>query len=159
MAYYNDNLIDAVALAETLWGLDQFVAAADADQSKALELASLRIDAVKFQGRKYDSEQVKHFPRVNCVLDGIVSDWDADTATAVVPLQIKQAELYEAQSILVGELDRVNAAIAAGLTAQTTGSLSESYRVVPGGANPFESLCADTRRLLTPYRLRTGVIL
>ncbi|HRK31696.1 MAG TPA: hypothetical protein PLD59_11510 [Tepidisphaeraceae bacterium] len=153
------TLGDAVALAATLPLLDQFSAASSDVQARALQLASLRIDQVRYQGRKYDAAQVRQFPRSDCQTDGTVTDWDDDTDTAVVPVNVKMAELYEAESIIAGDFDRITHAIATGIVSQSTGSLSESYRQSSGELQSALRLHPETTRLLSRYLLRSGRLL
>jgi hypothetical protein len=148
-------------------------AQATVKKAAALLLASFDIDSIRLQGRKYDSAQIREFPRIDGSLlpttnyplsthgleaRATVWDFDPSTNTAVVPHQVKMAVLFQADSILAGDRDSRLQAIADGLASQSVGSLSESYQaaVVAGGVNP---LCERAARLMGKYRLRSGALL
>src|SRR5687768_9997064 len=88
---------DADALAATLPTLPAWSAASSANKTKALERASIDVDAaMPYQGRKYDADQANQFPRIpfddapGSAAQGAnpragVWDWDADANEAVVP--------------------------------------------------------------------------
>lgn len=152
----------ADALAAQLPGLAAYKALPD-DASKlaTLSLASMRVDASRrWQGRKYDPDQVLEFPRLPYgssvrLYAGGVWDWDTDAQQAVVPQNVKLAVLYEADSIAAGTLDRVRNAIASGLASQSTGSLSEAYNTALAGVSAM-ALCPESERLMSRYKLATG---
>jgi hypothetical protein len=147
-------------------------ATADA-KSRALEQASSDVDAAgPFQGRKYVTSQIRAFPRVayetlpagyvqqgRTGLADTVWDWDEATNAAVVPMDVKQAVLYQANAILAGGRGRIQEAIHGGLASQSVGGMSESYR--PGGSvtDGLGVVCQPAAALLSRYRLRTGRLL
>lgn len=164
---------EARSLGATLPGADLAALLAKSDDELAVLLlgASIDIDAaMPYQGAKYAAGQVRQFPRVSRVVDpdprsgstptgADVWDWDDQTQTAVVPIAVKTACLYQAASLL-DETHRARLdAIRSGLAAQRVGSLSESYLKpadLPGGLN---GLCDRAQRLMDPYRLRTAELL
>lgn len=147
---------EADTLADAMPGLAAYQAlSSDAAKLAVLALASARLDASRrWQGRKYDLDQVLEFPRLP--YPGVV--WDDNAGTAVVPSTIKLAVLMEANSIADGSRDRIQEAIANGLASQSTGSLSEAY-AARIGAGMNQTLCRDAELLVEKYRLRTGGVL
>jgi hypothetical protein len=151
----------ADALAATLPGLAAYKALTDdAAKLAVLSMATLRLDNSRWQGRKYDPDQELEFPRVPYG-DTRVWDWDATAEEAVVPQAVKVAVMFEADWIQSGTADRVQQALSAGLTSQSTGNLSETYnaalaaRVAAGEPLP---LCAEAERMMARYRLKSGGI-
>jgi hypothetical protein len=128
--------------------------------------------AYRYQGRKYDltpAAQPREFPRIAydvpaygwpaaagvAVINGQVWDVAAD-GSIVVPARVLQAVVYEADAVLAGDkFKAVKDAIAAGLSAQSFGGMSESYRA--DGTTPLLCRFADTRMRF--YMLRQGRIL
>ena len=170
---------DATALANQLPGLASFKAGSDAEKLAALKLATDRFDtARRYQGRKYLPTQTLEFPRQAYGSTGASSDWewvrregsagdstgiwdwDATTSAAIVPAKVKRAVLYEADSILKGDLDAKLDARFTGLLSQTVGSVSESYAAfaqVGGDGAPV--LCREADRISRQYQLRSGQVL
>ncbi|HEX8342222.1 MAG TPA: DnaT-like ssDNA-binding protein [Tepidisphaeraceae bacterium] len=153
------TLAAADALAALLPPLPRYAAASSALREQALAAATLRVDASsRWQGRRYVADQALEFPRVP-YNDFRVWDWDAAAGTAVVPQTVQLAVLYEANALLDTARQARLQQIADGLTAQSTGSLSESYaRVGPTTAAGRPVLIADAAALLDKYRLRSGDI-
>lgn len=147
---------DADAIAATLPLLDAWTAAGTTAKQKALELASMRFDlARRYQGRKYEedpADQPLEFPRI--AYPETVWDWDSTDDEAIVPALVKRAVVYEANSILTADRDRIVAAIHDGLTSQSNGSVSESYRQT--ASSP---LCAEADSISRRYQLRSGALL
>ena len=152
MTSYND-LTSARATATAL-GLTRVSAAADAALTAALLMAAIDIDSpgFRFQGRKYDPDQELEFPRIN---GEVIIDYSVTAAAAVVPDQVKLAEVLQAESILAGERNQMVQAMANGIASQSTGSVSVSFRA---DARP-EPLCERARRIMQRYRLRGGSLL
>ncbi len=149
------TLTDADALAATLLGLTHYQAADDATRSAALLTASIEIDAAsRWQGRKYDPDQAREFPRVP--YEGTVWDWV--DGYAVVPDLVRIAVLRQADFLLDTVRRAKLAQIEDGLASQSVGSISESYaRPTPAGqASGWDRLCSEARDLLARYRLTSG---
>jgi hypothetical protein len=162
------------ALIATTLGLLQYPAATASDRGAALDAATRLIDsALRYQGRKYDPGQVLQFPRVaygdgRPIASGLVPggaaelvwDWDASTATAVIPAAVKLACLLEADEILqdvVGKSQRWRRLDEQhqGVTFDMTGSAAEAYRKgVPAAGR--SGLSRRAYELLAPYRLVSG---
>lgn len=165
---------DADALAGTLPVLAAWTAATADQKTRALEQASGDVDAAgPWQGRRYDSAQVKQFPRVaqetrvpaqppaaqHGIAD-VIWDWDAATGAAVVPLDVKIAALYQADAILAGTRAGRLDALHDGLASQSVGGMSESYRPGAGGAvDGLGVLARPAAQRMAKYRLRSGRIL
>jgi hypothetical protein len=169
------TLSDADAIAATLPLLDAYNAASTTAKQKALELASYRFDLARpYQGRKYEFDQQLEFPRIprgtlstqNMMLPPAqrinslfeVWDWDSTNNEAIVPALVKRAVLFEANSILAADRDRIVAAIHNGLVSQSVGSVSESYRnYAAGETKPV--LCSDAELVSLKYARTTGEML
>ena len=80
--------------------------------------------------------------------------WDGDNATntAVVPSQVKLATLHQADSILAGDRKAAAEAISKGISAQSTGSVSVTYRA---DARP-DLLAVRARLIMEKYLLVSG---
>ena len=172
------TLDEADAIAGTLLSglVAAYMAAEPPQKQAALEAASADVDgACRWQGRKYDGDgaisgtaQVLEFPRlaygdasyaIAPTLGSLCNiwDWDADTATAVVPEAVKRAVVIQAADRLDGRrLGRLDGR--AGLIAQTTGSLSETYTAA-GPTEAMRRLCPEAAALVERYRLRSGGLL
>lgn len=161
------------ALAAKLPGMSTLLAKTDDELGVLLFAASLDIDsAMPYQGVKYASDQVREFPRYqqvagafkvswNCNTGSTVGvwDWDDDTNTAVVPQLVLIACLHQAAALCDPQFKARLDAIRSGLSAQSTGSMSESYLKpadLPGGLN---GLCDLAHRLMDKYRLRSAPLL
>lgn len=170
------TVTDADALAATLPLVTAWSAAGSVAKAPALELASQRFDlAYRFQGRRFDGTQALEFPRVaydggrepgatyegqqQSLVAATIWDWDADAGEAIVPQLVKRAVLYEANSILAADRDRVLAAIHNGIASQSVGSISESYRQLPAAADGGPVLCREADLVARRYKLRSGRIL
>lgn len=167
----------AAALPSSL--LAAWSAASTADRLTALVQATADVDSsMRFQGRKYDLDQTLEFPRAayetagqiaglvgaNVIPRGLadtVWDWDEATQAAVVPLRVKQAVVHQANEVLAGTRAGRLDARHDGLTAQTTGGLSEAYGGggLPGRGGGPSPLCRQAAQLLVPYRIRQGRVL
>lgn len=171
-AYLTSTDADTLAAAMPTADVSAYVAASTAQKTAALEAASERIDtAMRYQGRKYDLEQVLEFPRLaygsgtigtqlpappyppNVSVGSTIWDWDSDANEAIVPSHVKRACLLEANSILAGTRDGRLDAIHDGLAGQSIGSASETYTKSDGAA---QTLCRKAMVLMDYYRLRTG---
>lgn len=163
---YN-TLSEADALATSSHGLTAWAAASDAQKIKALQTASMRLDAAyRWQGSKYNLDaagnpivQEQEFPRLD--VDGRRIDQDPDDAMSfvpVVPRNVKLAELFEANSLLDGQRAAAVAAQHDGLTGQEIGTARETYRA-PVGSDGVPLLCIEADRLMCRYILRTGRLL
>lgn len=166
---YN-TLTTARATATTL-GLTRVTAAADAVLTAALIRAAMQIDARRFQGRKWDAGQEREFPRATGhgsiaypspgmlgTIDpcpGLVWDWDATTNAAVVPDQVKIAEVLQAEYLLGTPNTQRQQAIADGVQSQGVGGQNESYRADAKA----ESLCVEAKQMLAKYQLVSGPLL
>lgn len=132
--------------------------------------ATLDLDsAMAYQGRKYQREQEREFPRIDprretfpdlqssvsidpLAPSGTIMDWDAATQTAVVPPLILAACVLQAEWLGNAAVQKQLTAIASGLAGQQIGSGSETY----GAASP---LCPRAMQLLAKYRIRSGELL
>lgn len=169
------SVSDADTLAAGLALLSAWAAAGGTAKAAALALASERFDlAYRYQGRKWDASGVREFPRIaydggrapgptypgqpDALVAATVWDWDADADEAIVPVRVKRAVLYEANSILAADRDRVAAAIHNGLASQSVGSISESYRQMTAGQDT-PVLCREADVAARHYRLRSGQLL
>jgi hypothetical protein len=176
-AYLDVTGGDALASTFPAATLASYTAASSASKAAALLLASIDIDSMRYQGRKYDPDgtvtgtvQEREFPRISADHGryaagyeatgigtyGQVWDWDTETSTAVVPDQVKLACLYQADSILKGDRDERLAAIHDGVAGQATGSQNESYRA---DAREARALCRRAWALMEKYRLEGGQLL
>lgn len=155
---------EANSMAELLLNVGSFTAASSADKAAAILLASDQIDnAMRFQGRRYDEDQAREFPRVSRdiirtgrfpVQDG-VWDWDSDNNEAVVPTPVKHAVIYQAASLLSNARESRLDDMHDGLAAQSVGGMSESYKET----HSHQALCRRAYELLQRYQLRTGRLL
>ncbi|HEY1101038.1 MAG TPA: DnaT-like ssDNA-binding protein [Myxococcota bacterium] len=150
---------EANELATQLFGLDGWLSLADADRAKILPMASRRVDASRrWQGRKWMSvfgtTQALEFPRCD---SGRLMDPSDDGTTAVVPLNVKLAVMYEADSIAAGDRDERMQAQHDGLVAQEIGTAREQYLPATAGGVPI--LCREADMLVKGYQLRTGRLL
>lgn len=177
---YLADLAAANLLANARAGLASWKAANAADQAAAAQVASERIDALRWQGRKYDLSQALAFPRVAYETSGsvvtwgtgllvgnefpqsgtVIWDWDATNLVAFVPQRVLLACLYEADSILsstsAAREERLQA-IADGINEQGVGRTRESYfDPLRPNAMGLYSLCLRANELMAPYRLRSG---
>lgn len=146
---------------------------------QAREMAADDIDARPYQGSKYDPTQARQFPRVpygsgvpigstsyplstNNTLAIATEIWDIDTdgTTVIVPLDVRKAEIFQANFLLSQGSggDRIQAAIDSGLASQSVGGMSESYRESVKKDWGY-GLTPRARALLEKYRLKTGKIL
>ncbi|MGB7157116.1 MAG: hypothetical protein WBD40_03555 [Tepidisphaeraceae bacterium] len=167
---------EADAISATLPNLTAYIAASTTVKRQARALATERFDtARRYQGRKVDEAQLLEFPRVasesgafphdlyrtSPTIDGRLADaiwdWDADAGEAVVPPKVLRAVLFEANSIIAGTRAEAIDAINRGLTSQSTGRLSESYRA-PGDAGGIPVLCTDADRISRFYALGSGEV-
>ena len=156
---------EADALAGSTLGLLQWGAATTTEKTNVLDAATRLIDTgLRYQGRKYDSAQTLEFPRAahdggEGAAEG-VWDWDATTSAAVIPPEVKQACLIEADEILQDlkgksqrwrRLDEQHQ----GVTFDLTGSMAEAYRkgTAPAGRTGLSRRAFD---LLSRYRLVSG---
>lgn len=179
------TVTEADALAETMLSslVAAYTAAETAQKQAALEQASADVDsAYRYQGRRYDvsgvltsTPQVLEFPRLaygdGCDYAawapglapaaggrGNIWDWDDAAGTAVVPEAVKRAVVLQAADRLDGtRLAKVEQRF--GLSAQATGSLSETYAAQPGSEQALMRVCPEARALLERYRLRSGGLL
>ena len=162
-------------LAATVPTLAAWSAATSPNKARGLERASLDVDnAMPYQGRKYDADQVNQFPRVpydddlaraaGVGLDGAgtsppaVWDWDASLNEAVVPEDVRLAVVLQADAILAGEREPRLAAQHDGVVYDLTGSIAESYKYTQG-PGVSTGLCRAAWVLLRRYRLKSGKVL
>ncbi|HUX16912.1 MAG TPA: DnaT-like ssDNA-binding protein [Phycisphaerae bacterium] len=156
------DLTEADAYAASELDSSTWDALSDADKAACLLRATDEIDSCRWQGRKYDSDQDRQFPRLYGEPpadryppqpDGAgVWDWDSEANEAVVPEAVKRAAYLQAASIAEGDREARLADRHDGLAAQGAGGMSESY----GG--PGNVLCLRAWTLLRKYRLRSGPI-
>jgi hypothetical protein len=169
----------ALALAATILPslIPAFLASANAAfLGAALTAGADDIDGEVIQGRKYDLSQARQFPRVAyetgapllpadlAVLTTpqaqgatVVWDFDTDGITVIVPLDVRKAEILQANFILAQGAagDRIQQAIDAGLTGQSVGDMSEAYRTDVKKDWGY-GLTPRARALLEKYRVRSG---
>lgn len=156
-SYIDATEADAYAAKEldaTVW-----TALTTAQKEAVLRQATDEIDSLRYQGRKYESDQERAFPRSHSLRPGEGAavaggtwDWDEGTNAAVVPEQVLKACFLQAASIAAGNrADRLDDRHD-GVASQSAGGLSESY----GGAMP--ALCRRAHLLMRTYYLRTGRI-
>ena len=91
----------------------RWVEFSEIEKEKFLETATIKIDTLKFNGRKTDISQENEFPRNGC---------------EVIPKSVKYACIEEAYSIAVDENEERRKLISAGVTSFSLGDLSESYK-------------------------------
>ena len=157
------DLTDADDLADSLPELAAYKAATDDQRSAALLQATIDVDsAMPYQGRKYDIDQHREFPRAfdsdGTAVPSRVWDWDDDTQSAIVPAGVKRATLYQADAILSGEREPRLSAQHDGVVYEQTGALAESYKSTPGSGVPT-GLCRRAWVILRRYRLQGGRLL
>lgn len=169
--YQSADAADALAAARA--GLAAFKAASGEEKLAARQVAAERIDASRrWQGRKYDmtaGAQPREFPRVARGSSGLypngsvlnVGDeiWDLDSdSNVIVPLEVRLAEIYEADAILgdPGRAERLQA-IADGVTSQSNSGMSESYGQMKSDGTP--KLCNEAENLLRRFKLTSGQML
>lgn len=171
MAAEDVSYLDTDVLAdmlESLPGLDALRDADANDQYAACIAASERIDASdRWQGRKYDSQQVREFPRVargsanvwgGSIASGGEEIWDLDGDGAViVPRTVKLATLHEANAILdsSGREERLQA-IADGVVSQSNSGMSESYGQTSARPGGRSNLCLEAAQFMAKYKLTSG---
>ena len=168
------TVAEADALAGFTLGLLQWPTATSTEKANALDAATRLIDgALRYQGRKFDSAQALQFPRVNggsargagaSPATGCdppdVWDWDASTQAAVIPTNVKEACLIEADEILQdlkGKSQRWRRLDGQhqGVTYDRTGAAAEAYR--KGSPAPGRSgVSRRAHELLSRYRLSSG---
>ena len=167
------TVAEADALAGLTLGLLQWPPATSTEKANALDAATRLIDgALRYQGRKFDAAQALQFPRVDggCATGAgaatasgcgdAVWDWDAATQSAVIPTNVKEACLIEADEILQdlkGKSQRWRRLDGQhqGVTYDRTGAAAEAYRK----GTPAVGRSGLSRRafeLLSRYRLSTG---
>lgn len=180
------TITEADAIAATLLSslVASYTAAGSTQRQAALEQASADVDnAFRYQGRRYDpdgsitgSAQTLEFPRVaypeqyrpfGCAFPGSLTanascvwDWDDSAGVAIVPDLIKRAVVLQAADRLEGtRLAKLQQRW--GLSAQTTGSLSETYAPAAGAGSTEAQMrvCPEALNLLQRYRLRSGGLL
>ena len=170
------TLTEADALAASIPGLTAWAAATTAAKTTALNRASDDIDAaMPYQGRPYDAEQDRQFPRLAYeghdvgagaaaagavpALD-IVWDWDETTDEAVVPQDVLMAVLYQADANLAGAREARLSAQHDGVVydLNTTTGDAESYKRTTG-PGVTTGLCRPAWMLMRKYRLRSGKLL
>ena len=152
IAAYN-TLTTARATALGL-GLTRVTAASDAALTAVLLRAAMQIDsAMRYQGRKYDTLQEREFPRIEGQGSLVQSTQGADTPT--IPVPVLTAEVFQADYLLASPNSQRQQAIADGVSSQSVGGQSESYR--PDAK--AELLCVEARLLLVRFRLRSGALL
>ncbi len=133
----------------------------DDQKAAALVRATDELDAVRYQGRKYESDQDRRFPRVideQLRADGSVEtqsvwDFDEDENEAVVPDAVKKATFLQSLSIADGSRDHRADDRHDGVTGQSAGGVSENYE-----DQPMRILCRRAHLLLKRYYLKTGKI-
>lgn len=157
-------------------GLAAMAALDDAPLAALLLAAANDIDAaMRYQGRKAASSQIREFPRVAYGRpvnqwpsdfafardsDAVVYDWDADTNTAIVPESVKLATLYQAAWLQQPANAARLEAIRSGLASQSIGSASESYAKPAELAELGQTGLSDrAARIMERYRLKTGRLL
>jgi hypothetical protein len=168
----------ALALAATILPslIPAFLASANAAfLGAALTAGADDIDGEVIQGRKYDLSQARQFPRVAyetgapllpadlAVLTTpqaqgatVVWDFDTDGVTVIVPLDVRKAEIFQANFRLTPGANRIIAARRQGLAAQSVGDMAESYVSAVGPGEWGASLCQDAYQLMKKYRLKSG---
>lgn len=149
-----------------------YVAGSNGARDAWLKQATADIDAQKWQGSKYDRNQVLEFPRVSDAMSWSrypgtyfpsyqsvgAEIWDVDTSgVAIVPLKVKLAQIHQANSIAAGRGDSLNAQHD-GLSAQAAGPISESY-VGTSAGSAAPKLCNEAWELLKRYQLVSGQML
>jgi hypothetical protein len=147
----------AQQIAASLFGVEAWDAAADADRERALREATLRVDALNYQGRKHVPAQARQFPRVPYPHDRPELLWDSGgDGIATVPHAVLVAVVAEADALLAGAAAH-RAALAEGraVASESAGPRSQSF-VPPMGANGRPQLCERATVLLRPYRLTSG---
>ncbi|QOV87409.1 DnaT-like ssDNA-binding protein [Humisphaera borealis] len=157
------SLADADTLADALPELAAYKAVTDDEKSAALLQATIDIDsAMSYQGRRYDADQPREFPRSfdsdPAVTPSRVWDWDDDTQSAVVPASVKRAALYQADAILAGDRELRLSAQHDGVVYEQTGALAESYKST-SGPGVRSGLCRRAWIVLRRYRLQSGRLL
>jgi hypothetical protein len=152
-----------------------YLAASSSDRRRWLAFASRDVNnAAKYQGRKWDPNQVHEFPRTSGNVFNVplhayprypaypsigdeVWDYDLQNNRAIVPLDVKLAVLRQANALAAGRGKRLNAQHD-GLASQGIGSLNESYvGTAAGSAAP--KLCNEAWELLKRYQLVSGQLL
>lgn len=134
----------------------------DDQKAAAVIRATDELDAVRFQGRKYDADQGRQFPRVvdeqlrgdGSVETQSVWDFDDDENEAVVPDAVKKATFLQALSIADGSRDPRADDRHDGVSGQSAGGVSESYDT----DRPMRILCRRAHLLMKRYALKTGKI-
>lgn len=155
------DVAEADDLAARLPALSAYRAASADDRAAALVQATADIDsAMPYQGRPYAAGQRLAFPRWNdpaADRAGVGTVWafDDETATAVVPDDVKQATLHQADAILAGTREARLSAQHDGVVYELTGGVAESYKATPGPGVPT-GLCRRAWVLMRRYRLSSG---
>jgi hypothetical protein len=171
------TVAEADALAPSVLGLIQWGTATTTEKTNALAAATRQIDTgLRYQGSRFDFDQVLEFPRVGYDNGGegagtgagargaaeVVWDWDETAGAAVVPPAVRQACLIEADEILQDlagksqrwrRLDEQHQ----GVTFDLTGSMAEAYRKGTAAAGRT-GLSRRAYDLLSRYRLVSGRI-
>ena len=164
---------EADALAATTNGLISWSGASAPAKAAALIRASDDVDhAVPYQGRRYTlcPPQPREFPRLafeepligmrDPALPATAMIWDYDDATqdAVVPADVKQATLIQADAILTGTRDARLDLQHDGVVYDQNGADAESYRRSTGMGLPT-GLCRRAWLMIRHYRIKTGRLL
>ena len=160
-SYITVEEADAYAAAEL--DASAWDALSAAQKAAALCQATDEIDAVRWQGRVYDEDQERAFPRIAGELpsddaDGALAtaiwDYDDDAGEAVVPEAVKRATALQAMSLAAGVREARLDDRHDGVTGTSAGGVSETY----DAGRPAEILCRRAWQLLRRYRLRSGKI-
>jgi hypothetical protein len=170
-AYLTRTAADTLAAAMT--GLTgSYLAASNTAKDNALLLASIQVDSLRFQGRRYtnDGTQERAFPRVanaEPTAPGISTSpqppyyivWDWVSSAAAVPEQVKRAVVYQADALIAATRDERLDLQHDGVVYTSTGTQGESFKQYKGNERApgaTTGLCRLAWLMLQPYLLRTG---
>ena len=153
-------------------------ALADDALDLVLMTATLDIDnAMRFQGRKYDPDQEREFPRVprgqtpnqfgSAISDPIpypsplgrieVWDWDPANDVPIVPQKVLIAVLFQAAWLMQPQYAQRLEDIRSGLAAQAIRTSHEmNIKSGEAAAGGFSGLGDRAQRIMDFYRLKTG---
>jgi hypothetical protein len=160
------------------WVLTAYLNASSGDQDIALEQASLDIDnAMPYQGRLFDPNQVNQFPRIAYESAGrvrpfgwdwvavppgygdVIWSWNETALAAYVPWDVLKAVVFQADSVLLGDREERLGEQHDGVSDTGVGGVRESYRDRNQNKGLDTGLCRRAYQLMIQYRARAGRIL
>ena len=146
------ELADAETFFSTRLKVDEWKYATDTDKSKALIIASQKIDELPLKGYKSTTTQTMAFPRYfyGCWLQNDYQIQQVLPNNGVIPEDIKKSVCLEALELLKDEPDRIIAQ-RQGVKSVTIGNVSETYSGTGGSGSVYNILSPEALTLLKKF--------